>query len=135
MAADLASCTDAKQRFSREAQSAAAIRHDHVVTVYAVDEFRGRPYLVMEYIQGASLQELVKRDGAFPADDVIRLGIEIASRLSAAHDARLIHRDIKPANILLEDDRRRIQITDFGLARATDDVAMTRPGQVAGTPE
>ncbi len=125
----------ARQRFLREARAAAGVRSDHVVTVYAVEEHRGRPYLAMEYISGNSLQEELRKRGPLPPEEVARIGREIALGLAAAHERGLVHRDIKPANILLEEGTGRVKITDFGLARAMDDGQLTREGTIAGTPE
>ena len=98
----LASDPGARARFFREAHVAAAIRHEHVVTIHAIDEAKGLPYLVMEHIQGESLQQRLERDGPLPVEDAVRIGEQVAAGLAAAHAQGLIHRDIKPANILLE---------------------------------
>ncbi|MDX1927620.1 MAG: bifunctional serine/threonine-protein kinase/formylglycine-generating enzyme family protein [Pirellulaceae bacterium] len=136
----LAADAEAVQRFVREAQSAAAVRHDNVVTIHAVDEADGNPFLVMELINGESLQDRIKR-GPLPADEIVQFGIQIALGLDAAHRRGLIHRDIKPANILLESQSElgepnvvRVKITDFGLARVTSESVVTRQGAIAGTP-
>ena len=129
----LASSTTARRRFVREAKAAAAVCHDHIVTVHGVSEADGLPYLVMQYIAGESLQARLEREGALPVEEIVRIGCQTASGLAAAHARGLIHRDIKPANLLLENGR--IRITDFGLARMTDDVQLTQHGVVAGTPE
>ena len=124
----------AKQRFIREARAAAAVSHDHVVTIHAVDEVDGQPYIVMQLVPGQSLQEKLDRSGPLPVTEVLRIGTQIASGLAAAHAKGLVHRDIKPANILLETGTERIKITDFGLARAVDDTSLTASGTLAGTP-
>jgi alpha-galactosidase len=125
----------ARQRFLREAQAAAAVSHDHVVTIHAVDEFNGLPYLVMECISGQSLQQKIDASGALQLTPILRIGLQIASGLAAAHAQGLVHRDIKPANILLENGIERVKITDFGLARSIDDVRITQAGAVYGTPQ
>jgi serine/threonine-protein kinase len=125
----------ARQRFLREARAAAAVRDEHVISVYAVDEVNGTPYLVMEYIRGQSLEEKLARTGALELHEVLRIGMQVARGLSAAHAQGLAHRDIKPANILLENGVERVKITDFGLARVADDASLTQSGTVAGTPE
>lgn len=102
LAPELARDETAKQRFLREARAAAAVKHDNVVTIYSADEINDVPLLEMELIEGESLAERIKRDGALPADEVARFAIQIAQGLDAAHRRGLIHRDIKPANILLE---------------------------------
>ncbi len=131
----LAASATARQRFVREAQAAAAVRDEHVVAIHAVGEARGLPYLVMEYVDGPSLQERLDRDGALPVVEVLRIGAQVAQGLAAAHALGLVHRDVKPANILLENGVARVRLTDFGLARAAADRHLTQEGVVAGTPE
>jgi len=134
LAPELAANPTARKRFLREAQAAAAVVHQHVVTIHAVDDDR-LPYLVMEYIAGQSLQEKIDRAGPLELKEILRIGQQVAAGLAAAHASGLMHRDVKPANILLENGVQRVRISDFGLARAVDDVGMTRPGEVAGTPQ
>ncbi|GEM_PF-2508955 len=124
----------ARQRFTREARIAAAVRDDHIVSIHAVDEFQGLPYLVMDHIPGGALQERLALEGPLPIVEVVRLGMEIAQGLAAAHALGLVHRDIKPANILLDGPTSRAKIADFGLARVGDDASLTQSGVVAGTP-
>src|SRR5262249_26637971 len=137
----------------REAQAAAAVCHEHIVAVYAVHEADGLPYLVMQYVAGESLQDRLDRTGSLEVAEIVRIGQQTASGLAAAHAQGLIHRDIKPANLLLEGEvgpasragptgaarlaapTTRVKITDFGLARMVDDVALTQNGVIAGTPE
>ncbi len=102
-----------------------------IYNVNATDEL---PYIVMDLIDGRSLQEHVQKNGPLETKDVVRVAHQIAAGLAAAHEQGPVHRDIKPANILLEKDVSRVMITDFGLARAADDVAMTQTGWLAGTP-
>ncbi len=135
MAAHLSGSTAARLRFAREARAAAAVVHDHVVTIHAVDEADGLPYIVMQYVAGKSLQERIDQSGALEVSEILRIGMQIASGLATAHAQGLVHRDIKPANILLENGVERVKITDFGLARAADDASLTRSGVVAGTPQ
>lgn len=135
LAAHLASCGAARQRFLREARAAAAVVHEHVVAVHAVDETGGLPYLVMEYVPGRSLQERLDRQGPLALPEVLRIGMQAAAGLAAAHAQGLVHRDVKPANILLENGVERARLTDFGLARAVSDAALTQSGVVAGTPQ
>lgn len=134
LAPHLAVTSPARKRFLREAQSSARVRHDNVVRVYAV-EAQPLPYLVMEYIPGETLQQLLDRTGPLTTVEVVRIGRQIAEGLAAAHATGLIHRDIKPANILIESDSNlHARITDFGLARAADDASLSQSGFVAGTP-
>ena len=134
LAPELASNPNARRRFFREGQAAAAVSHDHVVTIHAVDDSERLPYLVMEFVEGESLEECVRRTGSLSIEQILRIGRQTALGLAAAHEVGLVHRDMKPANILLENGIQRVRITDFGLARAVDDVGMTQTGTVSGTP-
>lgn len=124
----------AKQRFLREAQSAAAVVHEHVVPIHAISVWQDSPYLVMTYVRGDSLQKRIANRGMLALRELLRIGMQTASGLAAAHAQGLIHRDIKPGNILLESDVERVRITDFGLARAVDDIRLTRTDALAGSP-
>jgi hypothetical protein len=135
LAPPLAASPTARRRFTREARAAAAVRHENIVAVHGVHEAQGLPYLVMHYVAGESLQARLHRTGPLELAEIVRIGYETASGLAAAHERGLMHRDIKPANILLEGDGARVKITDFGLARAVDEVGLTQQGVVAGTPE
>lgn len=135
LAPRLATNGSARLRFAREAQATAAVRHDNVIAIHRVDDWHGLPFLVMPYITGISLQKRIDSDGAMSIEQALRVGIQIASGLAAAHTQGLVHRDIKPANILLEQGVERVTITDFGLARAVDDASVTRTGIIAGTPQ
>jgi len=134
MAAELAVSASARKRFSREAQAAAAVVNEHVVTIHAVEEDHRPPYLAMQFVEGVSLQEKIDREGGLELREVLRIGMQAAEGLAAAHKQGLVHRDIKPANILLENGIERVKITDFGLARAADDASLTQSGVIAGTP-
>ncbi len=109
--------------------------HDHIVTIHAVEESAPRPYLVMQYVAGLSLQQRLDRDGPLDLQEILRIGMQTASGLAAAHAQGLVHRDIKPANILLENGVERVKVTDFGLARAFAEASLTQSGVVAGTPQ
>ena len=124
----------ARKRFVREAQAAAAVGHPNVVTIHSVGEDR-LPYLVMEYVDGPSLQTRLDAEGFLQLPQILRIGIQIAAGLSAAHAQGLVHRDVKPGNILLENGMERVKLTDFGLARAADDASVTREGTIVGTPQ
>ena len=116
-------------------RAAAAVVHENVVAIHAVDSWNGLPYLVMPCIAGRSLQERVDRDGPLAVKEVLRVGMQAALGLAAAHDQGLVHRDVKPSNILLENGVERVKLSDFGLARAVDDASQTQSGVVAGTPQ
>jgi len=126
----------ARKRFCRESRAAASITHEHVVAVHHVahEESSDLPYLVMQLIDGEALDERLARVGRMELKDIVRIGAQVAAGLAAAHEKGLIHRDIKPANVLLERGTDRVKLTDFGLARAAEDVRLTRSGMVAGTP-
>ncbi len=134
MARELAATSPARKRFMREAQASAGIRHENVVSVFAVEE-QPLPYLVMEFVPGQTLHQYLIDHGPLDLSTVLSLGRQIAEGLAAAHAQGLIHRDIKPSNILLEPGpSNRVKITDFGLARAADDASLTQSGMIAGTP-
>jgi serine/threonine protein kinase len=125
----------ARKKLAREAQAAAAVVHDHVVPVHAVDADASPPFLVMAFIAGQSLQQRLDRCGPLDTKEILRIGMQTAAGLAAAHAQGLVHRDVKPANIMLENGIERVRITDFGLARAIDDASVTQNGAVAGTPQ
>jgi serine/threonine protein kinase len=131
-----------RQRFLREARATAALRNDHIVTIYQVGQVNDVPYLAMELLRGEPLDAWLSRGAQPTLGETVRIGREIAEGLAAAHDAGLIHRDIKPANIWLEDRSSvrgtaapRVKILDFGLAQiVSDDVRLTKTGYIVGTP-
>lgn len=134
MAPHLACYGVARQRFAREARSAAAILHPNVIAIHGVNTESNTPWLVMPYIVGPSLEDIVRQDGALEEKDVVCFAMQIAAGLQAAHAQGVVHRDIKPANVLIESGMGRVVITDFGLARAECDASMTQTGWFAGTP-
>ena len=130
----MAATSPPRKRFLREARSVAAIRHENIVQVYSVEE-QPLPYLVMEYIDGQTLQQKLDGTGPLEVPEILQISRQLAAGLAAAHAKGLIHRDIKPGNILLEKGaEQRVKITDFGLARAADDASLTRTGLISGTP-
>jgi serine/threonine-protein kinase len=131
----LATSAAARRRFAREARAAAAVVNDHVIAIHAVQEANGIPYLVMPYVPGRSLQERIEQQGALELQQVVRIAMQTALGLAAAHAQGLVHRDVKPGNILLETDLERVRITDFGLARTIDEASQTHSGLLAGTPQ
>ena len=118
LSTSLATCGTARRRFLREAKATAAVAHEHVVAVFSVVEPAGLPFLVMEYVPGGSLQDRIDRQGPLSLEEVLRIGMQTAAGLAAAHAQGLVHRDVKPANILMEHGVERVKLTDFGLARA-----------------
>lgn len=130
----LAATSPPRKRFLREARSAAAVAHENVVRVYGVEELPF-PYIVMEFIEGKTLQQTIDEKGPLELTEILYLGHQMANGLAAAHAQNLIHRDIKPGNILIDSSpEQKVKITDFGLARAVDDASMTRTGIISGTP-
>ncbi len=131
----LATSGAARKRFAREAQAAAAVVNDHVMAIHNVAEWQGMPYLVMPYGRGSSLHKRLSDEGSLDVAEILRIGMQTAKGLAAAHAQGLVHRDVKPANILLDEGVERVTLTDFGLARAVDDISLTRVGTLAGTPQ
>jgi formylglycine-generating enzyme required for sulfatase activity len=124
-----------RTRFAREARAAAVVTHENIVGIHAVEETAPVPFLVMQYVDGPTLEHRLDETGPMAVKEIVRIGLQIAQGLAAAHAHGVIHRDIKPANILLERGAQdRVKITDFGLARAVDDVSLTQSGYIAGTP-
>lgn len=124
-----------RDRFLREARAAGGINHSNVVTIYGVGEHAGFPYLVMEFVDGQSLQQHIKAGVPLSELEVVKISLQIACGLEAAHRHLIIHRDIKPGNIMLQEDTDRVKITDFGLARATFETSdLTTDGGIVGTP-
>jgi len=124
-------------RFRREAETVAALRHPHIVPIYDIGEAEGIAYILMPYIQGESLRGLLLREGPRPTREASRILLEAADALGAAHEAGVIHRDIKPENIMLEGKARRVQLMDFGIAKAidaSDATGLTSTGMLVGTP-
>lgn len=121
-------------RFRREARSAAALNHPHIIQIYFVGEDRGQHYFVMEYVKGESLSQLLSREGRLPPARAAQIVIQTASGLAAAHQRQIVHRDIKPGNIMLT-RQGRVKIADFGIAFMPDpDQKLTETGQFLGTP-
>lgn len=125
----------ARERFLREARTAARIKHDHVITIFQVGEERDIPFIAMEYLKGTSLEDYLTTQGQLAIGQAVRVARQTAEGLQAAHAEGLIHRDIKPANIWLEAPKGRVKILDFGLARPQqDDLKLTQTGALIGTP-
>lgn len=135
LAPHLADSGAGRKRFAREARAAAAVVHEHVVSIHNVETDSEVPFLVMQYVAGESLQQRMERVGPLQLCEILRIGMQTASGLSAAHAQGLVHRDVKPANIMLEHGVDRALLTDFGLARASDDASLTRTGYHPGTPQ
>ena len=134
---ELAFQQDIRERFTREAQTAARLSHPHIVPIHSVGEGQGLVYFVMGYVDGESVAARIRRRGQLPVEEARRIMKETADALSAAHALSVIHRDIKPDNILLEGTRGRVMVTDFGIAKAlsaTSGATLTGIGVAIGTP-
>ncbi len=134
---DLAYRSEIRTRFTREAQTAARLSHPHIVPIHAVGEADGLVYFVMGFVDGEALGARLKRRGKLPIEEVRRIMKETSDALGMAHTMGIIHRDIKPDNILLDGTRRRVMVTDFGIAKALTDAGsgtLTGTGVAIGTP-
>ncbi|MCS1351388.1 Stk1 family PASTA domain-containing Ser/Thr kinase [Mechercharimyces sp. CAU 1602] len=120
------------RRFSREAQAAASLSHPNVVSVYDVGRDGYTHYIVMEYIEGPTLKEMIEEHGPVPPTEAAHLAAQICDGLAHAHDNGIVHRDIKPHNILIG-AAGRVKVTDFGIARATTSSTITQTGSVMGS--
>ena len=123
---------DQLERFRQEARSVAKLSHPNVVSVIDAGEDGGYPYIVFEYVEGETLKQRIKREGALDPQEAIAYAIEIARGLSMAHARNMVHRDIKPQNILI-DAEGRAKLTDFGISRQLEQDGMTATGRVLGT--
>lgn len=135
LAPSLAEDAGFRERFLREARAAAALDHDHVVVIHSVGEEAGLPFIVMQHMPGPSLQQRLDAEGPLSPAELILVGRQIASALTAAHAAGLIHRDVKPSNVLMEDGLARVRITDFGLVHSVNRPAGSEERLIAGTPQ
>jgi serine/threonine protein kinase len=126
--------TDAEflARFRREARASAGITHAHIASVYDTGSDGPSHYIVMEYVEGESLRDRLKREGPLPLPEALRITAETAEALEAAHAAGIVHRDIKPGNLLLKRDGA-VKVTDFGIARAMSASGHTETGRIVGS--
>jgi serine/threonine protein kinase len=122
-----------KGHFLREARAAAAIASEHVVAIHTAEEFKGRPYLVMQYVPGRNLEQRLEK-GPLELGEIIRIARQTAAGLACAHAKGLIHRDIKPSNIMLEEDHDCVKIVDFGLVLNVNEARVEQHGALFGTP-
>ncbi|EGX56393.1 serine/threonine protein kinase [Streptomyces zinciresistens K42] len=119
----------------REAQAVAQLRHPHVIVVHDVVEDGGRPWIVMELVEGESLAERIAAGGPLGACEAARIGADLLNALRTAHAAGVLHRDITPANVLIENGTGRVVLTDFGIARVPGAATLTESGSFVGSPE
>ena len=124
-----------RERFLREAQLAASIDHPHVLPVYEAGEVEGTLFLAMRLVEGASLAELLRAEDRLSPERAVRLAVQLAQALQAAHEAELLHRDVKPQNVLLSGtgESEHAYLCDFGLARRLAAGSLTREGSFLGT--
>jgi serine/threonine protein kinase len=135
MRPEIAARSEGRQRFLREARTAAGLSHDHIVPIYQVGEEKGVLFIAMPLLAGEALEDRLRREGALSISEILRIGRETAEGLAVAHAAGLVHRDLKPSNLWLEAPTGRVKILDFGLARSLESEGnLTDPGVVVGTP-
>ncbi|HAA89275.1 MAG: Serine/threonine-protein kinase Sp [Thermoanaerobacterales bacterium 50_218] len=131
---ELAEDKEFLQRFQREAQAVASLSHPNIVNIYDVGEENGLPYIVMEYVEGENLKEVIRRKAPFSPQEIANIGAQVCAALAHAHEKGIVHRDIKPHNILVTTGGR-IKVTDFGLARmlSAPSANVTQSGTVVGS--
>ncbi|MSR07129.1 MAG: hypothetical protein EXR93_08710 [Gemmatimonadetes bacterium] len=135
MPSEMATDAESRERFRREARTAAKLTHPNIVPLHTFGDVEGMLYFVMGYVRGESLGQRMHREGKLPPDDVRRIIGELAGSLDYAHRQGVIHRDIKPDNVLLDDESGRPMLTDFGVAKArASGTTLTEAGAVVGTP-
>lgn len=123
---------DIARRFNTEARATALLSHPNVVAVFDQGHDAGRPYIVMEYVRGITLRQLISLEAPFPPEQALGLFEPVVAALASAHDAGLIHRDVKPENVLIS-ERGRVKVADFGLAREVTAASVAEGGVVIGT--
>ena len=119
-------------RFQREARACAALRHSNIVEIYDIDEYKGKPYIVMEYVESKSLRELLLTRGTFSPLEACDIIYQLADALMHAHEHGIIHRDIKPQNVMMQYDGS-IKLLDFGIATINDAPNITQKDMVVGS--
>src|SRR5262249_1525625 len=122
---------DLRERFEREARTAAKLRHPNIVSIFDVDEYEDHPFIAMEYVPGETLAEIVKRRAPLSLGRKLLIVEEICRGLAHAHRQGIVHRDIKPANVMIDSDET-VKILDFGIARIGGS-EMTKSGMLVGT--
>lgn len=119
-------------RFQREARASAALRHKSIIEIYDVDEYQGKPYMVMEYVNGESLKELLKKRGTFTPVEACDILYQLSDALAHAHEHGVIHRDVKPQNVMIKKDGS-IKLGDFGIALVNDAPHLTQKDIILGS--
>ena len=120
------------ERFKREAQQAGSLNHPNIVRVFDVGDDGDFHYIVMEYVEGSSLKDVITQKGPLPTQRALEIGADICDAIGYAHSTGLIHRDIKPQNILI-DKNGKVKVTDFGIAKSTNAATLTEAGITLGT--
>ena len=129
---DLANDEKFVRRFQREALSASSLSHPNIVAMYDVGEDNGLYYIVMEYVEGKTLKQLLKKRGSLTLSEAIDIMLQLTDGMAHAHDSYIVHRDLKPQNIMIQDDGQ-IKITDFGIAMALNSTQLTQTNSVMGS--
>ncbi|WP_457028862.1 protein kinase domain-containing protein [Kitasatospora sp. P5_F3] len=124
-----------QSRMKREARAAARIKHPGVITIHDVLEQDGRPWIVMELIDGRSLADVISQDGTLTPREAAEVGAQVLAALHRGHQLGVLHRDVKPANVLLEHGTGRVVLLDFGIATFEGSTELTRPGDLVGSPD
>ncbi|MBB1508883.1 Stk1 family PASTA domain-containing Ser/Thr kinase [Tessaracoccus sp. MC1756] len=132
MRSDLGEDDEFAAKFDREARSAAVLSHPSVVSIFDQGSSQGKPYIVMEFIEGETMRRMISRDSPMPPDRALELFEQVAAALAAAHEAGVVHRDIKPENVMIT-RRGQVKVADFGLARQVGSPQMTATGILVGT--
>ena len=122
-----------RRRFIQEARAASGAQHPNLVNIVDVGEVDGRQFLVMPYLPGGTLQDRLEAGGPLPADEFVRIALELGGALTALHEQGVVHRDVKPSNVILSELDGRAALSDFGLARGEDYSRLTRAGALVGT--
>jgi eukaryotic-like serine/threonine-protein kinase len=132
LATSVARDHELRRRFERESRLAARLSHPNVVAVFDAGEDGGRPYIVMEYVEGETVADVIRRRGPLPPDEAVEVAEQVCAGLAHAHAHGLVHRDVKPQNLLVAADGR-VKIADFGVARGEGASMLTQEGTVLGT--
>ena len=123
---------DILERFKKEANAVAFLSHPNIVNIYNVGSEDNLNYIVMEYVKGKTLKDVIKRNGPLPNEEILSYSFQIARALEHAHKNNIIHRDIKPQNVLLTEDKL-VKVTDFGIAKHSDSATITNSGKIIGS--
>ncbi|WP_372370478.1 serine/threonine protein kinase [Candidatus Uabimicrobium sp. HlEnr_7] len=125
--------SQAAERFKQEARVHSRLEHPNIVGIFDVDSYNGRPYIVMEYIEGESLEEVLRNRKQLQSRHTLKIAIAVALALEHALKQKIIHRDLKPANIMIDRRNRKVKLADFGLGKILEEKGLTQPGQMMGT--